>query len=116
MLALVVKQEKPELEEEMSELINLSNENALVLNELELSLLASLMKADSATILDNIDLVNQLEETKQKANAIDEVNKKSAATQIVIAKSREEFRGMAAEGAMLYFLAITLCKVNHLYQ
>lgn len=60
------------------------------LNELELALLVSLSQADPATILDNIELVNQLEETKQKAITIEEKTKEAKEVEIVINKSREE--------------------------
>jgi len=76
----------------------------------------SLSNADPATILDNIELVNQLEETKQKALTIELKTKEAKEVEIIINKSREEYRGMAGEGAMLYFLCITLNKVSHLYQ
>lgn len=37
-------------------------------------------------------------------------------TEIEINKQREIYRSVAAEGAMLYFLIITLNVVNHMYQ
>lgn len=37
-------------------------------------------------------------------------------TEIKINTLREVYRRVAAEGAMLYFLLITLCVVDHMYQ
>jgi len=37
-------------------------------------------------------------------------------TEKVISKSREVYRPVAAEGAMLYFLLIKLCIVHHFYR
>lgn len=37
-------------------------------------------------------------------------------TEININESREVYRRVAAEGAMLYFLIIKLCVVDHMYQ
>merc|ERR1719478_453483 len=69
-LAMVVNVEKPELEQEKQELVRKQNEFKVTLAALEDDLLAQLSKADPATILENIALIEGLEVTKQTSAEI----------------------------------------------
>jgi dynein heavy chain len=71
-LALVVNIEKPELEQQKQELVRQQNEYKVTLLKLESDLLEQLSKADPATILDNIELIEGLELTKLKSKEINE--------------------------------------------
>merc|ERR1719359_2607140 len=115
-LALVVNVEKPELEQKKQELVRKQNEFKVTLAGLEDDLLAQLSSADPATILDNIALIEGLEITKVTATDIQAQVKLAQDTEVLINTSREEYRPVAAEGSMIFFLIIQLCIVEHMYQ
>lgn len=69
-----------------------------------------------ATILDNIELIEGLEKTKETSKSIAEQQAIAVETEANINKLREVYRRVAAEGAMLYFLLIQLCIVDPMYQ
>jgi len=60
--------------------------------------------------------VRTLEDTKKKSKEIDEDKIKINKNEIIINGKREQYRRVASEGAMLYFLLIQLYIVNHMYQ
>ena len=70
LLAMVVKVEKPDLEQTKEDLVTQQNEFMITLAGLESSLLQSLSDADPATILQNFALIEQLETTKKTAMTI----------------------------------------------
>merc|ERR1719353_1760617 len=115
-LAMVVNVEKPELEQQKQELVRKQNEFKVTLAGLEDDLLSQLSRADPATILDNIALIEGLEVTKQTSSEIAVQVKLAQETEILINTSREEYRPVAAEGSMIFFLIIQLCIVEHMYQ
>jgi len=116
LLAMVVKVEKPDLEQTKEELVSKQNEYKITLAKLESDLLLELSKADPATILQNKALIESLEVTKKTSSEIQEQQKIAQDTEIKINTLREVYRRVAAEGAMLYFLLIQLCIVDHMYQ
>jgi dynein heavy chain len=75
-----------------------------------------LSDADPATILQNFALIESLEVTKKTSNEIKLAQAVAKETEVKINLSREIYRRVAAEGAMLYFLLIQLCIVDHMYQ
>mmetsp|Transcript_20735 Transcript_20735/g.31882 ORF Transcript_20735/g.31882 Transcript_20735/m.31882 type:complete len:281 (+) Transcript_20735:10194-11036(+) len=70
LLAMVVKVEKPDLEQKKEELVNKQNEFKITLAKLESDLLKNLSDADPATILQNKALIESLEVTKQTSTEI----------------------------------------------
>jgi dynein heavy chain len=113
---MVVNVERNELEVQKQELVKKQNEFQVILDELESSLLKELSEADPSTILDNKELINNLDKTKQTAISIQEQSEEAKKTEIKINSEREIYRPVAAEGAMLYFLCISLCLIEHMYQ
>lgn len=79
-------------------------------------MLKNLSDADSATILQNKELIESLETTKKTSTTIQQQQIKAKETELNINTMREVYRRVAAEGAMLYFLLIQLCIVDHMYQ
>lgn len=67
---MVVKVEKPDLEQEKEELVNKQNEFKITLANLEAALLQNLAEADPATILQNTALIESLEDTKKTSTEI----------------------------------------------
>jgi dynein heavy chain len=116
LLAKVVKVEKPELEATKEKLTQEQNEFKIQLNQLESDLLNKLSNADPETILENLSLIEGLEVTKKTSNEIEQAQIVALQTEKEINESREMYRKVAAEGAMLYFLLIKLCVIDHMYQ
>lgn len=116
LLASVVRVEKPDLEQTKEELVNKQNMFQIELAKLEEELLINLSNADPATILTNTALIESLEKTKETSKEIQEQQIIAKQTEIQINISREIYRRVATEGAMLYFLLIQLCIVDHMYQ
>jgi len=116
LLAMVVKVEKPDLEQTKEELVSKQNQFMITLDGLETALLKSLSDADPATILQNFALIEQLETTKKTAMEIKEQQLIAKDTEIKINLLREVYRRVAAEGAMFYFLLIQLCIIDPMYQ
>eukprot|EP00920_Eleutheroschizon_duboscqi_P043021 GHVT01102391.1.p1 GENE.GHVT01102391.1~~GHVT01102391.1.p1 ORF type:complete len:1037 (+),score=104.37 GHVT01102391.1:382-3492(+) len=115
-LAMVVNVEKPELEQRKQELVRKQNAFMVTLASLEDQLLEQLSKADPATILSNIGLIEGLENTKKTALEIQLQVKEAQETELKINESREAYRPVAAEGSMLYFLLIQLYVMSPMYQ
>lgn len=67
---MVVKVEKPDLEQQKEELVNKQNEFQIQLAKLEDDLLKNLSDADPATILHNKELIESLEVTKKTSTEI----------------------------------------------
>jgi len=116
LLAMVVRVEKPDLEQTKEELVNKQNQFLVTLDQLESDLLKNLSDADPNTILTNISLIESLEVTKATSTEIQRQQLEAKQTEITINNLREIYRRVAAEGATLYFLLIQLCVVDHMYQ
>merc|ERR1740138_1887489 len=115
-LAMVVNQEKPELEQQKQALVRKQNEFKVTLSQLEDDLLSQLAAADPSTILDNIPLIEGLEKTKATSKEISLQVAEAQKTEIDINTSREAYRPVAAEGSMVFFIIIQLCFMQHMYQ
>ncbi len=116
MLATVVNLEDNELEAKREAIVKAQNENKWTLQKLEKDLLENLSQADSATILDNKDLIEGLEKTKATATDIAKQQEASKKLEEEINKKRELYRRVAAEGSTLFFLLMQLAFVNRMYQ
>lgn len=116
LLASVVRVEKPDLEATKEELVTKQNSFLVTLEKLESDLLKNLSEANPDTILTNITLIESLETTKATSTEIQRQQIEAKETEKTINTMREVYRRVAAEGATLYFLLITLNIVNHMYQ
>eukprot|EP01028_Stygiella_incarcerata_P003513 TRINITY_DN1708_c0_g1_i1.p1 TRINITY_DN1708_c0_g1~~TRINITY_DN1708_c0_g1_i1.p1 ORF type:complete len:4499 (-),score=1316.34 TRINITY_DN1708_c0_g1_i1:2775-16271(-) len=115
LLALVVKKERPDLEEQKAFLIRQQNEFKIELKKLEDSLLERLSNA-TGDILGDTELIENLERTKKTSVEIEEQVKKSRVTEREINAAREHYRPVASRGSLLYFLLDSLYKMEPMYQ
>ncbi len=67
-------------------------------------------------MLDNMELVETLEETKSKATEVGEKLKLGAKTAIEIDKMRDGYRPAAKRGAILFFVLSEMATINSMYQ
>lgn len=116
LLAVVVDIEKPELERKKMEVMRSMNQNAVELIKLDNKLLLDLSKANPDTILEDVELIGTLNFTKDTSKKIEKDTEEAKITEKQINEERNNYRPVAAEGAMLYFLIISLNAVNHMYQ
>uniref|UniRef100_H9GM01 Dynein axonemal heavy chain 10 n=1 Tax=Anolis carolinensis TaxID=28377 RepID=H9GM01_ANOCA len=115
LLSVIVGFERRELEEQREHLIQETSENKNLLKDLEDSLLRELATS-TGNMLDNVDLVHTLEETKAKATEVSEKLKLAEKTAIDIDKLRDGYRPAAKRGAILFFVLSEMALVNTMYQ
>ncbi|XP_067862341.1 dynein axonemal heavy chain 10 [Heptranchias perlo] len=115
LLSVIVAFERKELEEQRERLIKETSENKKLLKDLEDSLLRELATS-TGNMLDNVELVETLEETKTKATEVFEKLKLAEKTAIDIDKLRDGYRPAAKRGAILFFVLSEMALVNSMYQ
>merc|ERR1711871_1120765 len=115
LLARVVKKERPDLEEQKAALISQQNEFKIKLKEIEDSLLYQLATAEG-DLTENIELIENLEESKRVSTDIAEKAEIAATTEVEINEAREQYRPVATRGSLLFFMLSSLFRVSKLYQ
>ncbi|XP_006149290.1 dynein heavy chain 10, axonemal [Tupaia chinensis] len=115
LLSVLVAYERRELEEQREHLIQETSENKNLLKDLEDSLLRELATS-TGNMLDNVELVHTLEETKSKATEVSEKLKLAEKTALDIDRLRDGYRPAARRGAILFFVLSEMSLVNSMYQ
>ena len=115
LLAVVVQHERPDLEKRINDIVRQSNEFVKTLKELEEGLLFNLSNAEG-NLIENIELIESLEQTKITSNEVQAAQKESKIAEIEISKSREVYRPSAARASLIYFVLNQLWIVDHMYQ
>ncbi|KAH8358423.1 hypothetical protein KR093_000053 [Drosophila rubida] len=115
LLSVVVGTERPDLEQQRESLIAQTSENKQLLQQLEDSLLRELATS-TGNMLDNVELVETLENTKSKAGLVMEQLKLASDTAIDIEVLRNGYRAAAKRGAVLFFVLADMATVNSMYQ
>jgi dynein heavy chain len=115
LLALVVRKERPDLENSKAKLISDQNGFKIKMKELEDDLLQRLAAAEG-DITEDVDLIENLEESKRIATDIAEKQIVAAETEISINAARENYRSVASRGSLLFFLMNALNKIHTFYQ
>ena len=115
LLARTVNTERPDLEQQRSELVQQQNEFTIKLKQLEDNLLYLLANAEGDILADE-NLIISLEETKATSNEIASKVIVAQETNVNIAKSREFYRQIAQRGSLIYFLIDQLSVIDHMYQ
>ncbi|XP_015836813.2 dynein axonemal heavy chain 10 [Tribolium castaneum] len=115
LLSVVVRNERPDLEEQRESLIEETSENKNLLQNLEDSLLREL-STTTGNMLDNVELVDTLENTKTKAKEVSDKLLLAAETAHDINKLRDGYRPVSRRGAILFFVLSDMAGVNAMYQ
>lgn len=115
LLGVVVAQERPDLEEQRNAIIRETSVNKKLLKELEDTLLRELSQSQGSMV-DNVDLVNAVDDTKKKADEVQEKLALGAKTALDIEKLRDGYRPAATRGAILFFVLADMATVTSMYQ
>lgn len=115
LLNVVVAHERPDLESQYAILVGQMSESALMIVQLEDTLLREL-SSSQGNILDNEDLIATLDETKTKAEEIKGKLEQSRFTKDEISKARSGYTPVAKRGSILYFVMASLAMINAMYR
>ena len=115
LLAVVVNQERPDLEATRINLLRSSNSMTIELEEYENGLLMELTNA-TGDILENVTLIENLEYMKKKAAEINVAMVQAIETQNIIENSRQTYHPVAVRGSLLFFQIDQLWRIDHMYQ
>lgn len=115
LLSVVVRAERPDLEEQRETLIEETSVNKQLLSQLEDSLLRELTTS-TGNMLDNVELVATLDNTKLKAGEVTVKLELAQTTAKDIEILRDGYRSVAKRGANLFFVLSDMSAVNAMYQ
>nr|CAD7461021.1 unnamed protein product [Timema tahoe] len=115
LLSVVVRNERYDLEEQRETLIAETSVNKNLLKDLEDSLLREL-STSTGNMLDNVELIQTLENTKTKATEVSSKLELAMSTAKDIDLLRDGYRSVAKRGAILFFVLSDMAVVNSMYQ
>ena len=115
LLGIVVAKEKPELEEEKSQLILLSAENKRRLKEIEDKIL-EILSTSEGNILENETAIEVLSSSKVISVELSEKQKVAEETEMKIDETRESYRPIARHSSLLFFCIAELINIEPMYQ
>ncbi|XP_026666919.1 dynein heavy chain 6, axonemal [Ceratina calcarata] len=115
LLADVVRLERPDLETMRNDLIMKINADKGQLQNIEDRIL-TLLFSSGGDILDNEDLIETLNDSKETSAIIATRLIESEATEQKISEAREKYRSVANRGSVLYFIVADLANIDPMYQ
>jgi dynein heavy chain len=115
LLSRVIQYEQKSLEDQRQELIEAVNMNTISLQKLDAELLDRLSNS-TGNLLENVELINVLANTKVKSQEVAEKIEKSKETEEIINNKREQYRPVACRASIIYFVIVSLPNINVMYQ
>ncbi|XP_036403568.1 dynein heavy chain 2, axonemal [Megalops cyprinoides] len=115
LLGIVVRKERPDLEEQKDSLVMNIASGKKKLQELEDEILRLLNEA-TGSLLDDVQLVNTLQTSKVTANEVTEQLETSEQTEIKIDTAREAYRPCAQRASILFFVLNDMGRMDPMYQ
>ncbi|XP_044040597.1 dynein axonemal heavy chain 2-like isoform X2 [Siniperca chuatsi] len=115
LLGIVVRKERPELEEQKDSLVISIASGKRSLQELEDEILRLLNEA-TGSLLDDVQLVNTLQTSKFTATEVSEQLESSEQTEIKIDSAREAYRPCAQRASILFFILNDMGRIDPMYQ
>ncbi|XP_062849650.1 dynein axonemal heavy chain 2 [Trichomycterus rosablanca] len=115
LLGIVVRKERPELEEQKDSLVINIASGKRKLQELEDEILRLLNEA-TGSLLDDVQLVNTLQTSKVTATEVSEQLETSEQTEIKIDTAREAYRPCAQRASILFFVLNDMSRIDPMYQ
>jgi dynein heavy chain len=115
LLSVVVRTERPDIEEQREVLIMETSSYKASLQKLENSLLKEIA-SNQGNMLDNEELIETLENTKSIAQEVSMKLREAEVTSKQIDGLRNDYRLVAKRGAILFFVLSDMAIVNSMYQ
>lgn len=115
LLVEVVKNERPELEQQKDQLIVQLSDFKRQLKELEDKILKLVSEA-SDDILNDEELIITLDQSKETSIGINERMIEAEQTSKMIDENRENYRVVSRRGSVLYFVVSDLANIDPMYQ
>lgn len=115
LLSDVVKKERPEVEERKHKLLYSISQDQKLLQQIEIKIL-SLLSESKGNILDDLELIQALETSKQTSIVVTRRLKESEITKQEVLDIRDHYYMVAARGALLYFVIADLARLDPMYQ
>jgi dynein heavy chain len=115
LLGIVVKKERPELEEQKSALIVENASSAAQLQQLENKIL-HLLSTATGNILDDEELINTLQQSKVTSTEIEEKVRIAERTEAEIDATRAKYKPTAFHASLLFFCVSELATIDSMYQ
>lgn len=115
LLAAVVNQEKPELQEKKESLLVESAQNRDLLYQIETQIL-QVLSSSEGNILEDENAINILSSSKVISEQIEAKQLSAEATEAEIDIARQIYLPVAKHSATLFFCIMDLGKINHMYQ
>ena len=115
LLADVVSQERPDLEEQRNKLVTSIAADKKELKDIENKILKLLFES-KGNILDDDELVNTLQQSKVTSKAISNRLVEAEETEKNISTAREIYRPVAIRGSILCFVVSDLALIDPMYQ
>ena len=115
LLSNVVHQERPDLESQRCALLQTIVNDKMKLREIEDRTL-DLLSTSIGNVLDDEDLINTLDNSKNIVNKIQKRVEDSQLTQDDIQRNRIVYSAVADRGALLYFVMTDLALIDVMYQ
>ena len=114
LLTFIVKKERPDLAKKRVALVKEQNQYKIKLKELEKGLLENLLTT-KGNFLENIELIEGLERSKEYSQEISEKVEIAQKTEAAINEASENYRPTAIRGALIFFLMNELYKMSSFY-
>ncbi|XP_074657783.1 dynein axonemal heavy chain 2-like [Tubulanus polymorphus] len=115
LLGIVVRKERPELEQQKDKLVINIAEGKKKLVELEDKILRLLNEAQGS-LLDDEDLVNTLQTSKTTSQDVSEQLQTAEQTEAKIDTAREGYRSCAQRASILFFVLNDMGRIDPMYQ
>ncbi|KAF5292010.1 hypothetical protein FQA39_LY14127 [Lamprigera yunnana] len=115
LLGIVVRKERPQLEEQKDKMVSTIAKGKRTLIDLENNLLR-LLAESTGSILEDAQLFNTLQVSKQTSIAVTKSLEASEVTEIQIDAAREGYRPCAERASILFFVLNDMGKIDPMYQ
>ncbi|XP_067883713.1 dynein axonemal heavy chain 6-like [Heterodontus francisci] len=115
LLSRVVERQHPQVEEQLGQLLQSIAHDLGILHDLENKSL-SLLQKTKGHVLDDQDLIDTLQQSKDTSKEIELRVKASEENEKKIMEARKKYLSMATRGSVLYFVMDELAKLNCMYQ
>ncbi|CAN9505279.1 unnamed protein product [Ophioblennius macclurei] len=115
LLGIVVRKERPDLEEQKDSLVISIASGKKSLQDLEDEILR-LLSESTGSLLDDVQLVNTLQTSKVTATEVAEQLESSEQTELKIDSAREGYRPCARRASILFFVLNDMSNIDPMYQ